>query len=119
MKKLFSLVVICLLTMVTYAQKSITTSKDALTTSKASGVYSFVLPSDISADQVNSVKQYYVSYFTVDFTESTHVMKVKLLAKDEMNYKVMNRLMVSLDIRKFFVDGTEMDYDKMYTTYMK
>lgn len=111
--------IICFLTVVTYAQKSITTSKEALTASKTSGVYSFVMPSDITADQVNSVKQYYTSYFTVDFTEATHVMKVKLLAKEEMNYKVMNRLMVSLDVRKFIVDGTEMDYEKMFATYMK
>jgi hypothetical protein len=118
MKKLISMLTVCLFVFAASAQYTATATSTDVSTGKSSGLFSFVLSTAITSEQVDGVKGYYENYFTVSFNPTSHVMQVKMKAKEELNYKVMNRLMVSLNIQKFIIDGKALTFDEFYNQYL-
>jgi hypothetical protein len=100
------------------AQYTATASSNDVISGKSTGLFSFVLSNEISSDQVDGVKGYYESYFTVNFNPSTHVMQVKMKVKEELNYKVMNRLMISLNVQTYLIDGNKLTFDDFFNKYL-
>lgn len=118
MKKLISILTVCFLVFSASAQYTATATSTDVSTGKSNGTFSFVMSTAITSDQVDGVKGYYENYFTVNFNASTHVMQVKMKAKEELNYKVMNRLMISLNVQTFIIDGKELTFDEFYNKYL-
>jgi hypothetical protein len=118
MKKLISILTVCLLVFSASAQYTATASTNDVISGKSTGLFSFVLSNEISSDQVDGVKGYYESYFTVNFNPATHVMQVKMKAKEELNYKVMNRLMISLNVQTYLIDGNKLTFDDFFNKYL-
>lgn len=115
-------VIICALTLLSsfaFAQSSASISPSQLKSGKNSGIFEFKVPEAITAEKVDAVKGYYKDYFTTSFDETTDVLKLTLLKKEEMNINVMNRILVALDLRTVQVDGTEMTFQDMKDKYLK
>lgn len=119
MKKIVLLALVSLATVMSYAQKVATTSVESLQKGKSSGSYVFSMPADVTAAEVDGVKNYYKQYFTVVMDDKKHELTVSLIKNDEMSTRVINRLMTSLEVRDFNVAGKEMSFDDMFDQYLK
>lgn len=119
MKKLLLLTLVCFASVLSFGQKVANASAESLQKGKTSGTFVFVMPNDVTAAEVDGVKNYYKQYFTTTMDEKKHELTVVLVNKDEMSMKVINRLMVSLEVSGFSVGGTELSFDEMFDKYMK
>lgn len=119
MKKIISIFCFCILSMVSFAQKTASIAEESIASGKKSNSYVFTLPADISAAQVDGVKGYYTNYFIAKFDEKSHELTLLLTSDKEANKRVINRLMVSLDIRSFKVNGKEMDFETLFQNHLK
>lgn len=119
MKKLVMLFVLSLATSFAFSQNSASISEGQLKSGKSNGVYEFAVPESITSEKVDAVKGYYKDYFSVDFNESTDKLKMTLLKNEEMNIKVMNRMLVALDLRTVSVNGQEMTFQDVIDKYLK
>jgi hypothetical protein len=119
MKKLIVLTLVSLASVFSYGQKVATATPEALQKAKTSGVIVFGVPADITAAEVDGVKNYYKQYFTTTLDEKKHEITLTLINNDEMSKQVVNRLMVSLDIRDYKVDGSELSFDEVFEKYLK
>lgn len=118
MKKLISVLTVFLFVFAANAQYTASATVADVKSGKSNGSFSFVLSKEITAEQVDGVKGYYENYFTVAFNPTSHVIQVKMKANEELNYKVMNRLMISLNVQTFMIDGTAQNFDQFYNTYL-
>ncbi len=119
MKKIVSLICFCILSMISFGQKTATIAQESLLNGKKSNSYVFGMPADITAAQVDGVKGYYKTYFTATLNEKTHELTVVLSSNEESNKRVINRMMVSLDVRSFSVNGKEMDFENLFQNHLK
>jgi len=120
MKKILLVLAVVLSAFAASAQKTVTVTKDALTKSKSSGVYAFVLPADITTEQVEKAKGYYTQYFTVTFDETKHVATLSMIENAAKNRRVMNRFLVTLDVKTFRLDKEDKEYtfQELFDQYM-
>ena len=119
MKKLVMIFVLSLASSLAFSQESASINESKLKTGKTTGVYEFSVPESITAEKVDAVKGYYKEYFTVTFNEATDQLKVTLLKNEESNLKVVNRLLVALDLRTVTVDGQSMTFEDMKEKYLR
>lgn len=119
MKKLILITAVVFSAFFAAAQQTATVSSANLTKGKTSGTYVFTLPDAITNEQVEKVKGYYKDYFSVNFDAAKHTATIGLVKNEEVNKRVVNRFMVSLDIRTFAVDGNNLDFDTVFEKYMK
>lgn len=82
-----------------------------------SGDFTITVPEDVTAEQVESLEGYYKDYFTVAFNANTNQLSFKLNKENAASFRVVNRMMVGLNLKKFIVDGQEMTFDEMYEKY--
>ena len=120
MKKLLLFTLVCFASVLSFGQKTANASTESLQKGKTSGTFVFVMPSDVTAAEVDGVKNYYKQYFSATMDEKKHELVVTLINKDdETSKRVINRLMVSLEVSSFSVGGTELSFDEMFDKYMK
>lgn len=119
MKKLIVLTLVSLATVFSYGQKIATATPEALQKVKSSGVVVFGVPADITAAEVDGVKNYYKEYFTTTLDEKKHELTITLIKTDEMSKQVINRLMVSLDIRDYKIGSDELSFDEVFEKFLK
>ena len=124
MKKiLFTLIAILTLTATTFAQetKTIATAetKSELAKSKVSGEYSYVLPSNVTAEQVKKSSDYYTSYFTVGFDASSHTATLKMNNDERISRMVMGRFLSSCGVHNLKVGDDTITLDKFMEIYLK
>ncbi len=94
-------------------------SKTELISSKVSGNYSFILGNKLSADEVTKNAQYYVHYFTVDYSVKTYEAKVTMLTNDEKTRHVVVRFLTACGIQNILVDGKTISAEEFYINFMK
>jgi hypothetical protein len=119
MKKLIVLFVVCVISVFSFGQNSATITKDALVSGKSTGKYVFVLPSSVTTEKVDAVKGYYKDYYSTNFDAKSHTLTVQLIQNEEKFIRVINRMMVGLEIRDFNVSGTTLTFEEMFQNYMK
>jgi len=119
MKKILLVLVVVLTALAASAQKSASLSAKALETGKTSGTFLFVLPSDVTSQQVDEVKGYYKDYFSVNFDQAKHEATLVLTANEIMNKRVILRFLSSLGVRNVNVGGVEKTLDVFYDTDLK
>lgn len=119
MKKLLVLTLVCFAATFSFGQKVASASSESLQKGKTSGVFVFSMPADVTAAEVDGVKNYYKQYFTTTMDEKKHELTITMVNKDEVSMNVINRLMVSLEVRDYLVSGTEMSFDDIFEKYMK
>ena len=124
MKKLiFTLFVLFGITAVSFAQEAneIAVSKGAkeLASSKANGVYSFTMPSNITQEDIDKNSKYYTHYFTVEFNASSHTAKVNMIENTDKNRYVIARFLTACGVRFITVDNKNIDLTSFIDTYLK
>lgn len=95
-----------------------TLSASALTKAKVSGEYSFVLPNEISKDEVERSARFYEKSFTVTFNEATHEVKLKMVVNDAKNRQIIVRFLGANHIQYVNVDGKAILNMDFYNTYL-
>ena len=80
-------------------------SKTELISSKETGNYSFILGNKLTADEVAKNAQYYVHYFTVDYSEKTRHVAVRFLT--------------ACGIQNVIIDGRTISTEEFYINFMK
>ncbi len=122
MKKLFfTLIAVLTLTATTYAQDTktaIAETKSELAKSKVSRQYTYILPSNVTAEQVNKYSKYYESYFTIKFDEDTHVAKVTMNSEVKKGEMVMGRFLSSCGVSKVKVGEDTLTLDEFMKKYL-
>lgn len=119
MKKIIALAFFSLLTTLSFAQKSASISVDELAVGKSSGKYVFHLDKQITAADIDAVKNYYTSYFTVAFDEVKHEMVVTLTKNEITNVNVLKRMMIGIDVKNITVGSESLTYDQVVEKYIK
>ncbi len=108
MKTFFlTLVAIIGLSTVSFSQEANTAtaqSKTQLTSAKESGMYTFVMPSTLTAEDVTKNSKYYVHYFSTEFNETTKEVKMKMVTNDELSRHVITRFLAACGVQNVIVD---------------
>jgi hypothetical protein len=123
MRTLF-LSVLTVVSMVTmsYAQdvtSATAQSKTELISSKKTGNYSFILGNKLSADEVAKNAQYYVHYFTVDYSVKTNEAKITMIENDEKNRHIVVRFLTACGIQNVIIEGKSITTDEFFVNYMR
>lgn len=118
MKKLVMLFVLTVASSFAFSQDAAAISVSQLKEAKSKGIFEFTVPENITEEQVNAAKGYYTTYFTVTFDEATDKLKVVLTSNEALNIQVVNRLLVSLNLKSVNVDGKEMTYQEVMEKYL-
>lgn len=120
MKKLFLLLTVALSAFAASAQNNAKTTAAALQQAKTTGVYTFRLSDGITADEVAAKSNYYTQYFTTSFDAAKHEATITLTQKEELNRRVMQRLMVGLQVSEVYVDGgSPMTFEEVFEKHIK
>lgn len=118
MKKL--LVVIALIGSGLYAhsQESVNVKSTEIHQGFKSGHFVMSVPESITEEQLNKVKTHYTNYFEVKLDETKDQLVFDMLKKDDqMAFRVVNRLLVSLNLKTILVDGNPMTFEEMAKRY--
>lgn len=123
MKTLFvSLIAFFFATTLSFAQENSTAvaqKATELVSSKETGKYTFVMPADLTADQVAKNAKYYTHYFTVDFNESSKEAKVTMVINDEKSRHVVVRFLTACGVQNVSVDGKMYSNEDFFNAFLK
>lgn len=119
MKKIFLALVVTLAAFAASAQRTASISSKLVEDGNSKGKYVFTLAPDVTSAEVDKMKGYYTSYFTVDFSQTKHEATVTMVSKDEMAHRVIMRFLSGLGMNTVSVDGTDKPLDKFFEEYLK
>lgn len=123
MKTLFvSLIAFFFATTLSFAQENsmaVAQKATELVSSKETGKYTFVMPADLTADQVAKNAKYYTHYFTVDFNESSKEAKVTMVINDEKSRHVVVRFLTACGVQNVSVDGKMYSNEDFFNAFLK
>ena len=119
MKKIFLALVVTLAAFAASAQRTASISSKLIEDGKSKGSYVFTLAPDVTSAEVDKMKGYYTTYFTVAFTESKHEAVVTMVSKEEIAPRVIMRFLSGLGMNTVSVDGTDKPLDKFFEEHLK
>ncbi len=119
MKKLLLLFAVTFIATASFAQRTVKLTSESLSKGRTTGVYVISTSNDLTASEVDGVKGYYKEYLSTSMNDVKHELTVTLSKPEEMNVRVMNRLMVALDVETFSVDGQNYTFDQLYDKFIK
>lgn len=109
-------------TSVSFAQENATAFAQKATellSSKESGKYLFVMPADLTEEQVSKSAKYYTHYFTVEFNESSKEANISMVINDDKSRHVIVRFLIACGVQNVTVDGKMYTNEDFFNTYMK
>lgn len=123
MKKLIkSLILVIAFAGVSFAQDgkiAESQGSDALVKSKSTGDYAFVMPSNLTSDDIADNSKYYTHYFSIDFDEGSHTVKIHLLENTAKNRFVIRRFLTACGVNSIEVDDTNLNLDTFTEKYLQ
>ena len=119
MRKLILLIAISVSALAASAQNSANVTSTALKQSKSNGVYVYKLSDNITQKEVSAAAKYYEQYFTTAFDAAKHEAKLTLTENADIDKRVMQRFLISLNISEVTVDGKSQPFETVYEAYMK
>lgn len=121
MKVLVTTLVLILGMTVANAQSNvaIVKSKSDVTSIRDNGKGMISLPSNLTAEDVQSKAKYYTHYFTVNFDAGSHVATITMVENDERSRSVIYRFLLACDVKSVKIEGAELTTDEFYSTYIK
>lgn len=124
MKKIFSTLIIVLgfaTVGLSQSQSAVANSegKSALVASKASGAYSFTLPSEVTDEQVAKNAAYYTSYFTVEFDNATKVANITTVSNEAQSRVIIARFLSASGVREVEIDGVNLSIGDFIESYLQ
>ena len=123
MKTIFvSLIAFFFATTLSFGQENSTAAAQKATelvSSKETGKYLFVMPAELTADQVAKSAKYYTHYFTVDFNETSKEAKVTMVINDDKSRHVVMRFLTACGVQNVTVDGKMYSNEDFFNAFMK
>ncbi|HLW30313.1 MAG TPA: hypothetical protein VKX29_05605 [Brumimicrobium sp.] len=120
MKKIITLISIITLAFGSFAQiANVEGSKDALNKSLSANFIEFVMPKDVTAENINKSAQFYTDYFTVEYNADNKVARVNLLNSDGTGRRVITRFLLSTGVRGVNFDGQDYSIMEFYTNFLE
>lgn len=89
-----------------------------LVNSKEKGVFKFTFPNNISNEEINQSANYYTSFFSVNFEESSHIVIITMNDNNSSNRRVIMRFMAANKISNISVDGNLISVHEFYEKYL-
>lgn len=99
------------------AQEGISLKSNQVHQAYKTGEFTINVPEDVTVEQVDKLKGYYKDYFTVSFNEDKDELVFKINKDDQNSFRVVNRMLVGLNLKTFIVDGQTMNFEEMYSKY--
>lgn len=120
MKKLILVLVAVILSFAGMAQAAKATgTPETMKTSVKEGVFTFTLPDNVTAEEIERTKKYYVDYFTVEFDASSKLLKVVMVDNSSESRRVVTRLLVSNGVSEIDFNGNNYRVTEFYDLFMR
>lgn len=120
MKKLITLIAIMVLTLSSFAQTAKVEGTAAdLKKNISANFIEFVMPSEVTAENIEKSAQYYTDYFTVGFNKESKVAKITLLKGEEIERRVITRFLLSTGVRGVNFEGTDYTIMEFYSNFLE
>ncbi len=122
LKTLLSVFVFCIsFAFTSFGQDKYATaiSSDDFKTENFTGTYTFTLPAEITAEDVQLSAEFYTVYFKVNFNDETNLVSLIMNGSDEKNRQVIARFFISLGLRDIEYKGKIYPIQDFYTSYIK
>jgi len=123
MKKLLTMCLLILAGGMVNAQESKPVAKvesaQKLTEFRKAGKYEFELPATASAEEVKKTAAYYTQYFAVAFDDKTKKATLTLTANENINRQVMERFLISNQVREIQLDGETYKVQDFFNKFVK
>ena len=94
-------------------------SKKELVSGKETGAYRITLPAQMTKEDVTKSAGFYVHNFTVNFDEKTKEAKISMVTNDARNRQIIVRFMTACGVRHMNVEGSMMEMQDFFETYLK
>jgi hypothetical protein len=87
--------------------------------SKGKGVFEFLFPDETDRVVISKSAAFYTSYFTVDFNETSKIVKITMVNNDSKSRQIMNRFFISNKITQIEMNGNLFKIDEFYHKHLK
>jgi hypothetical protein len=87
--------------------------------SKISGVFEFLFPSQTQKEVISKNADYYTSFFNVDYNDVTKIVKITMLTNDSQSRQIMNRFFISNKISQIEMNGKLFKVEEFYQKQLK
>lgn len=94
-------------------------SKADLVSAKNEGAFIFTSDKKLTNERVQESAKYYGLYFKVGFNADKNEISVNMITNDEKSRHIIVRFLVSLEVSKVKVDGTEYSPEDYFQTFLK
>ena len=124
MKKLIStLIAVLAIVSFGFSQEASNTAtsegRAALTESKVSGEYTFILAADQTKEKVERSANYYTSYFTVNYDEKANSAKITMVDDEPRSKFIIARFLSATGAQYVKVDDAVIPMDEFIKSYMQ
>jgi sporulation protein YlmC with PRC-barrel domain len=120
MKNLIALISILIFTLSSFAQTAkVEGTKEDLKNNLAKNLVVFVMPSEITAENIDKSAQYYTDYFTVEYNNESKVANILLISEAETDRRVIMRFLLSTGVRIINFDGAEYTIMEFYSNFLE
>jgi hypothetical protein len=120
MKKLITILASVILSFSLFSQNAEVTGDEAsLKKGVAAGNIEIVFPESANAEDIKKSSQYYVDYFTVDYNAETRLAKIKMVDNTSQSRRVINRLLLSNNVRAIDFNGENYSINDFYSKYLE
>lgn len=94
-------------------------TKSEFSAGKESGKFTFIFPEGTTAESVNQTVKYYSHYMNIEFVEKTRSVNITMVTNDEKSRSVIIRFLVANSIQQVNVDGTLVNTNDLFESYLK
>lgn len=120
MKKLITILASVILSFGLFSQNAEVKGDEAtFKKNVASGNIEIIFPESTEASDIEKSSEYYVDYFTVDYNAESRLAKIKMVDNTPQSRRVINRLLLSNNVRTIDFNGESYSINDFYSKYME
>lgn len=120
MKKLITILATLILSFSLFSQNAEVKGDEAtMKEAVASGNIEIIFPESADAEGIKKSSQYYVDYFTVDYNAESRLAKIKMVDNSSQSRRVINRLLLSNNVRNIDFNGKTYSINDFYAEYLE
>ena len=93
-------------------------SADSFQTVVANGLFEIVMPNNTELAEVNRTSAYYTNYFTVEYSDETKVVKLKMVDNTPDGRRVINRFLLSNGVKEVKFEGNTYNINEFYSQFL-
>lgn len=93
-------------------------SKKEFVQAKKVGIFEFVMPSNVTEEQVKKSSKYYEKFFKVKFDNNSKKIAFNMAQNDAGSRNILVRFFVSTGVRHISMDGETMTVESFRANYL-